>query len=147
MTPAGGQGNRHNMPSPNPSQRAFLMRVVVLVACLLTMLASTPVWRSERAYPVLPLAPCFPILPAAWDVAIFAVVLACLVAAVWWPRAGILAFLAGALFLVFEDQARLQPWFYMYGVMLLMTLAGNSAGLQANRIALSVVYFWSGIQK
>ncbi len=123
------------------------MRGTLIAACLLTMLASLPLWLGSRLFPPLPIAPWFPSLSAPWDAVSCAIVLGALVLAAWFPRIGISVFLVGSLFLALIDQCRLQPWFYMYWVMLLLTLADEASALTACRFALSAVYVWGGIQK
>lgn len=111
------------------------------------MLASWPLWLSARLFPQLPISSSFPGLAAPWDVVAFTIVLGSLIASVWLPRAGTGTFLVGSLFLALADQCRLQPWFYMYWVMLLLTLARGTSALMACRIAISAVYIWGGAQK
>ncbi len=127
--------------------RLVLLRVALASACLLTMLASAPLWLGARLFPQLPIAPWFPVLTSPWDGVVFAIVIGSLVLAMWLPRVGIGVFLVGSLFLALADQCRLQPWFYMYWVMLLLTLADEASALMACRFALSAVYVWGGAQK
>jgi len=70
-----------------------------------------------------------------------------LVLALWLYRPAVSFFIAVSLFCFFEDQNRGQPWFYMYWVLLLFSLLPDSIALAACRVALSVAYIWSGIQK
>ena len=123
------------------------LRVTLLAACLLTMLASAPLWLNSRPYPPLPVAQWFPVLSGPWDQLAFGLVLASLAAALWRYRPAVICFLAGSLFLALLDQARWQPWFYMYWIMLLLTLAEENAALAGCRLALAAVYVWSGVQK
>jgi hypothetical protein len=51
------------------------------------------------------------------------------------------------LFAFCQDQNRGQPWFYMYWVLLLLTLLPHPTAFAACRWSLTVVYLWSGIQK
>jgi hypothetical protein len=127
--------------------RTRLLQATLAVACLLTMLASWPLWMGSRLFPQLPVAGAFPVLPAPWDTISFALVLVSLAAIFWKPQLGIGAFLVSSLLLALADQCRLQPWFYMYWAMLLLTLAKGDTALTACRIALSAVYIWGGVQK
>ena len=111
------------------------------------MLASTPLWLSTRVYPLLPAADWWPVPHSPWDRIIFGAVLASLVLATWRYRSGVICFLVTSLYLAFSDQGRWQPWFYMYWIMLLLTLAPPSAALRSCRFAISAVYIWSGIHK
>lgn len=128
-------------------ERLTWLRRALLVAAALTMLASAPLWLSTRVYPLLPIAGWWPVPQPPWDKIVFGAVLASLVLAVWRYRLGVICFLVGSLYLAFSDQARWQPWFYMYWVMLLLTLAPPSAALYSCRFAISAVYLWSGIHK
>src|ERR1035441_4919789 len=65
----------------------------------------------------------------------------------WFYRTAITCFLLAGLFAFCEDQNRGQPWFYMYWVMLGLTLLPAPASIAACRWAISVAYIWSGIQK
>lgn len=131
----------------NVPPRLAWLRMALVSSCMLTMLASAPLWQNTRVYPILPVSGWFPVLAAPWDLCLFVGVLMALGAAAWRYRAGVTAFLAGSLFLALGDQSRWQPWFYMYWVMLLFTLAKDSTAIAACRMALCAVYFWSGLQK
>jgi hypothetical protein len=98
-------------------------------------------------FPLLPIASWFPVLPTPWDKYFFGALLMSLVLAGWFYRAAVSCFLIGSLFLFLEDQNRGQPWFYMYWVMLGLTLLPKPASFAACQWAFSVVYVWSGIQK
>jgi len=127
--------------------RLICLRVTLLLACLLTMLSSAPLWMNSRPYPPLPVADWVPVLSGPWDKLVFAAALAALLLAMKFYRAGVIAFLTISLFLELADQARWQPWFYMYWVMFLLTLAEERAAVAGCRFALAAVYVWSGIQK
>jgi len=76
-----------------------------------------------------------------------ALMLFSLVAAGWLHRPAVITFLAASLFAYLGDQNRGQPWFYLYWVMLLLTLLPSATSLAACRWALTTVYLWGGIQK
>src|SRR5205807_747849 len=65
----------------------------------------------------------------------------------WFYRVGVIFFLVAGLFAFCEDQNRGQPWFYMYWVLLLLSLTPGQSAIAACRFAMSVAYLWSGIQK
>src|SRR6185436_528550 len=131
----------------NVPSRLAAVRGSLLLACLLTMLASIPLWLTSRLYPLLPISPEFPSVHAPMDRVVFGCALGCLLLALWFYRSAVAVFLVLSLYLALADQARWQPWFYLYWVMLLLTLARPPAALAACRIAVSAVYLWSGIQK
>ena len=135
------------LPFAGVDRRTAWVRVILLSACLAGLLASAPGWRNSRTFPLLPIAPGFPILPAPWDACLFGTMLLALALASWFYRAAITCFLLAGLFAFCEDQNRGQPWFYMYWVMLGLTLLPAPASIAACRWAISVAYIWSGIQK
>lgn len=96
---------------------------------------------------MLPIAGWFPVLAPPWDRWTFGIVLGLLLIAAWRYRLGTGLFLATSLLLALGDQSRWQPWFYMYWVMLLFTMANHGTAFTACRVALCAVYFWSGAQK
>ena len=96
---------------------------------------------------MLPIAPWFPVPPVPLDHFVFGAALISLAVALWFYRPGVITFLSISFYMAMADQARWQPWFYMYWVMLLLSLAREAAGLTACRFAISAVYLWSGIQK
>jgi uncharacterized membrane protein YphA (DoxX/SURF4 family) len=67
-------------------------------------------------------------------------------------KTAILTVLAFFFLLVLEDQSRLQPWLYIYSMMLLCSVffRGENAirmSFQTILMILAVTYFWSGVQK
>ena len=128
-------------------RRTFWLRVTLLLATFLGLIASSPVWTNTRTFPLLPIFNGFPILPDPWDKLLFALMLGSLFAAVRFYKPGIITFLASSFFAYCGDQNRGQPWLYMYWVMLLLSLFPAPSATAANRIAIATVYLWGGIQK
>src|SRR4051812_44005496 len=120
-----------------PAVRLNWLRRLLLGACLLTLSLSAPLWLNARAYPVLPLTAGFPVLGHGWDRGLFAGTLLCLVLAFWKYGWGVAGFLLSSLFLVLQDQNRCQPWFYLYWIMLLLTLLPAPSALAGARLAVS----------
>ena len=156
------------IPFAEVTRRTAWLRGTLLLATLLGLLASAPVWLNTHTFPLLPIVSDFPILPVPFDKILFLSLLVALVLAAWFHRAAVIYFLIASLFAYCEDQNRGQPWLYMYWVMLLLTLlperhiyaAATSGKLlphecgvpggtafAACRWALAVIYLWSGIQK
>src|SRR2546423_11757993 len=131
----------------DPAIRLKWLQRVLLAACLITLSLSTPLWLNARAYPLLPISEHFPLVARPWDRFLFAGTLLLLALAFWRYRWGVAGFLVASLFLALQDQNRWQPWFYLYWVMLLLTLLPPSAALAGNRLAISGVYFWAGVYK
>ncbi len=122
-------------------------RAVLLLAAMLGMITSWPLWSGSRDYPLLPVVSWFPSPPAPWDQFVAGAVMLSLALAFRWYRPAIQFFLATTLFLYLGDQNRGQPWIYMYWLMLGLTLFPESTALAAGRIMLSAVYLWGGIHK
>ncbi len=135
------------IPFADVTRRTAWLRGTLLLATLLGLLASAPVWLNTHTFPLLPIVSDFPILPAPFDKILFLSLLLALVVAAWFYRVGVISFLAFSLFAYCGDQNRGQPWLYMYWVMLLLTLLPAPTSLAACRWALAVIYLWSGIQK
>jgi len=135
------------VPFPGVHPRIAWLRAILLGACGFGLLASAPLWLSSRQYPLLPVAGWFPILPPPWDKWFFSALVFALLLAWRWYRGAVIFFLCGSLFLALGDQSRWQPWFYLYWVMLFLTLAEPPAVLAGCRLAFSAVYFWAGVQK
>lgn len=58
---------RRLAPFSGVDRRTALLRTILLSATLLGMLASLPLWINVRDFPVLPIAPGFPVLPQPWE--------------------------------------------------------------------------------
>jgi hypothetical protein len=135
------------LPFDGLDRRTAWLRATLLSACFLGMTASSTLWLNSRSFPLLPIARWFPVIPTPWDKLFFGILLLTLVVACWFYRPAIRFFLVASLFAYCEDQNRGQPWFYMYWVMLGLTLLPDRVALAACRWALSATYVWSGIQK
>lgn len=127
--------------------RFFALRCLLLMALLLGMLASVQLWLTVRAFPLMPVAAWFPQLTRPWDVVVFVALLVALVVGVRFYRPAAVFFLVGALFLYCGDQNRGQPWFYLYGVLMLLSLLAEKPAVAACRVVVSAVYLWAAIQK
>lgn len=134
-------------PFANVDRRTAALQAVLLSATFLGLLASAPVWANTRAFPLAPIGPWMPLLPAPVDTLLWVSMLIALIAAGWMYRQAVPVFLAAGLIAFAQDQNRGQPWFYMYSVMLLMTLGRGTIALAACRLAMTAIYLWSGIQK
>jgi hypothetical protein len=135
------------VPFADVDRRTAWLRGTLLLATLLGLLASSPVWSNTRSYPLSPIADWFPILPSPWDEALLAAMLLSIVAAVWRYRVAVTMFLATSFIAYCGDANRGQPWLYLYWVMLLLTLFPKATAMTGCRWALAAVYLWSGIQK
>jgi len=146
-SPPHARGVKQWVPFAGLNPRNAWLRGTLLVACLLGMVISYPVWLTTRSVPLLPIINGLPALPPPLDKCLFGAMLASLVLAFWLYRPAVTFFLAASFVAYCQDQNRGQPWLYMYWVMLVLTLCPESAALAACRLAISVIYIWGGIQK
>jgi hypothetical protein len=133
------------LPFAGVERRVAWLRGILLGACFFGMITSTPLWLNTRTFPLVPIGPWFPVLPSPWDQCLFGSLLLALVLAAWRYRPMVIYFLSASFFAFCQDQNRGQPWFYIYWVMLLLTLF--PVPIAACRVAMSAVYVWSGVQK
>jgi hypothetical protein len=122
-------------------------RAALVAATMSGMLFSIPLWLGTRQYPLVPLFPGTLVLPLSCGPWLFGLALFSLVVAIWFFRPATAFFLVATLYLYGCDQNRGQPWIYLYWVMLLLNLLPEGAALASCRMALSLVYFWAGVQK
>jgi len=129
------------------SRRLFALRCAIVLATVLGMAASWKLWLSARSFPLLPVASWFGQPAAPWNAVLLSALLLVLFASLRFQRPATILFLVGALFLYGGDQNRGQPWFYLYWVLLLITLLPAAPALAASRFVISAVYVWAGVQK
>lgn len=122
------------------------MRLALLVASLSGFWISYPLWISTRSFPTLPLFDWLPEISHAWDKVWFIIELLLLVCACLHEKRKTATVLFGVstVLLTFFDQNRIQPWLYIYLVLLALLNWGRT--FEA-RLFFSSIYFWSGIQK
>lgn len=132
-------------PGVDPVVKWF--RLVLAVSTLLGLFSCLPVWRNSREFPILPIAPWFPVLSAPWDLLLFSLMAVGLAGALWFYRAGVVTFLIACFLAYCQDQNRGQPWLYLYWALLLFSLAPAGPALAGWRVAVTAVYFWGGVQK
>ncbi len=132
---------------PGQMSRLQALRLTLLIATLFGMLACLPLWLTSRPYPLVPVGGWLPSIPAFPSQVIYGTLLTSLLLACRYGRFAVVFFLSGSAFLFLFDQNRCQPWFYMYWIMLLLTLLPEKESLAGCRVTLSAVYLWSGIQK
>ncbi len=138
-------------------ERAAQLKSLIVCGMLASLALSPKLWIATRAYPLTPVIALLPRIGNPWDVILFiafAIALTAAAIAARPVRAIALALCLGAI-LVALDQSRLQPWFYQY----LLTLAAltffysspndllRAASLNACRLLIATIYFWSGVQK
>ena len=129
---------------------------VVALGLIAGLLLSPKLWVSTRTYPLTPLFG-LPPLPYPADYVLFGLFGILLVGAAAFRRKAAALFAAAALgltlFFILQDLSRLQPWFYQYSFMLAALCLygwgrlGAEGALNACRLIMASIYFWSGLQK
>lgn len=135
------------------------LKITLAAAMFAGLALSLKLWLSDRVYPLTPVLPFLPPIPAPLDLILYAAVLISLVlvALAHQPAKYIGAFAALALVLALCDQSRWQPWFYQYLVMLgalvlyyrssTASKDGDHPSINVCRLVIVCTYFWSGLQK
>lgn len=114
------------------------------------MALSHRLWFGPRSLPTIQVLPSLPDLPAGITIALSSlfVLTILLVTIVPKPRELIFAAVTAIGVLVLFDINRLQPWVYMYVLMLLgFTQLDHKKTLSLVGTIISLTYIWSGIQK
>ncbi len=146
------------MEPAGPGWRINLLLWTLAAAMLAGMALSPNLWLSSRTYPLAPICDGLPAIPRPWDrlwlVVLFALLGASVAAAR--PSRAILLFVILLAALCAWDQTRWQPWVYQYlGMFAVLGFAlrrpgdaeRRQAGLDACRLIVASIYFWSGVQK
>ncbi|GIV33659.1 MAG: hypothetical protein KatS3mg031_1194 [Chitinophagales bacterium] len=132
------------------------VKVVTALAFLTGMLLSARLWITDRSFPLVPFWEWIPILrpPADYVLTGLMAVLLCVIIVFRKHTLPVFLFLAVYLTVAVQDQNRLQPYYYMYCLILLATCISQRNQEQKTEIALNTirllffgVYFWSGIHK
>ena len=133
------------------------VHAIVLAGLAMDAAIVSPVWTANRAFPLAPafhLAGRVPAVITATLLAAGAIVLL-LSAFRALPRWSVLAAAAAVALAISQDLSRFQPWLYQYLAMCIVlapALGGDARlrearALNACRLILVAVYFWSGLHK
>jgi uncharacterized membrane protein YphA (DoxX/SURF4 family) len=128
---------------------------VIISALFIQLLICYPLWiASLRTFPTVPV---FSSLRIQWGTSLDWFMYICLLTSCVilftkpFSRKAYLTLLLVFILFLLEDINRLQPWFYLYLIMLSSLVFFDEKNskhiLQVFRIVLSSVYFWSGLQK
>jgi hypothetical protein len=130
--------------------RPVSIRIISSLFFLIGIAVSFPLWMSQRAFPLAPIAGFIPKFPAVIDVLIVVVLMLSLGLGILLQRRGIFIVILVVLFiLLVQDQMRWQPWVYLY-LMLLLPFASKIDKSKLTpyfQILIIGVYLWSGIHK
>lgn len=139
------------------TQRLQFIKLTVLIGMLLSVLLSIHLWAGQRWFPKSPVIEGFNGIAAPYDYVNIAV-LAALVFLCLFTRSKkpVWALLFFCLYLCFEDQSRLQPWFFNYLFILCILLFYRQRPDEPDnfvsvficlQILVALIYIFSGIQK
>ncbi len=130
---------------------------LVLGSLLLVKVQTPGLWHSERAFPHAPVWDWIPQVPAPLDSVLLLFELGLLLWMMIYPSRNkwLPAVFVIMLVWVFSDQIRLQPWYYLYALMLLPALFYKRPAenrdqptiLLLMQIVVIGLYAWSGIHK
>jgi hypothetical protein len=138
-------------------RRMTYVRITVVCSMILSVLLSLQLWCGERYFPRTPVV-ADAMIPVSYEIALVILMLIFLTGSMFFTFHRLLLFLAlaaGAT-LIYFDVNRLQPWFYIYGLMLTVFIFYNGRVDDSNRftsyfIMLQVIfasgYFFCGLNQ
>lgn len=127
---------------------ARIPRWLLCLGFIAGILLTPALWGIGRDYPLSPVIPGLPVVPAAFDAAWFVALLVLLVAfaVTGWRGLGI-GVIAVTLLACVLDLNRLQPWVFQYLLLLGALVAPKSEAPSHWRFVLACTYLWSGLLK
>lgn len=130
-----------------------IIRKIVSLCFIVGILLSFNLWHSDRQFPLIPVFNSFTFLSTSINYGIL-FLLICSLSVTFFSsnRKFVMASLGILTFLVLQDQTRLQPWTYIYMLMLIPYLLKDRAGtsnvkINYFQILFIGIYIWSGIHK
>lgn len=143
--------------SSKPTDRLFLLRIVITIGYVLGIIISWRLWLSDRDYPLTPVFSWLPSIPSPIDALLPAGLCLLLITHLFVKNKQplILLSLVIVIILALFDQSRWQPWFYQYSVMLFSLLFVKdekndnltTEALNISRLIIICIYIWSGLHK
>jgi hypothetical protein len=143
--------------SSKPTDRLFLLRIVVTIGYVVGIIISWRLWLSDRDYPLTPVFSWLPGIPSPIDALLPAGLCLLLITHLFVKNKQplILASLIVVIVLALFDQSRWQPWFYQYSLMLFSLLSikdekndiSATDVLNISRLIIICIYVWSGLHK
>jgi hypothetical protein len=139
------------------TQRLQLIKLTVLVGLLASILLSLNLWAGERYFPKSTLIHDYFGVPAPYDyIQLGVLILLIIFSFVIQKKLPSLLLILFSIYLCFDDQNRLQPWFYNYILILFILLFFKHRVDEPNnyttvfislQILVALIYIFSGIQK
>lgn len=135
--------------------KSNIISVLIIITFFVQVIISKELWiPSEREFPVVSFFSWLPLsLGKTVDIFLLVVMATSIVVLLLKPeqKKSLLLFIIPGLFLVLEDVTRLQPWFYLYLIMLLIlsfeAKIGKEKVIQFLQWTLIALYFWGGFNK
>jgi hypothetical protein len=132
--------------------RVEWVRITVILAFLIGIISSFKLWTSDRVFPLSPIVDNFTVSNSL-NYYVFGVFIGTLILFLLkFNRITLIFFLTVLVFLIFQDQNRIQPWVYFYGLILVSffnkdTVKREQDILTTVQIIVVFLYFWSGVHK
>ncbi len=139
------------------TQRLLLIKLTVLSGLFISVLLSLNLWAGQRWFPKVPVIEGFYGLSAPYDfinlAVLFILLFVCFFSR---SRKPVWCLLLFCLYLCFEDQNRLQPWFFNYLFILFILQFYKQRVDESNnftsificlQVLVALIYIYSGIQK
>jgi hypothetical protein len=139
------------------TQRLLLIKLTVLAGLFISALLSLNLWAGQRWFPKVPVIDGFYGLTAPYDfinlAVLFILLFVCFFSR---SRKPVWCLLLFCIYLCFEDQNRLQPWFFNYLFILFILQFYKQRVDESNnftsificlQVLVALIYVYSGIQK
>jgi len=149
----------HKLFQSTPAQRIAYLHKAICICFLVGIALSFPLWHGQRLFPLAPVFAGFPALPAFVDYLLLALLAGALVFQIFrLKQVAVIALLVLIGVLVLLDQMRLQPWVFLYFLVLfpfaLVDLSDEKSSAKYSPVFLNYlqvlligVYCWSGLHK
>lgn len=130
-----------------------IIRKIVSICFITGILLSFNLWHSDRQFPLIPVFNSFIEFSTTINYGLFFLLLISLTAVFFSAnRKYVIAFLSIIILLILQDQTRLQPWTYIYILILLPYLLKDNTQTSQKKInyfqlIFIGIYIWSGIHK
>lgn len=138
-------------------QRLFLLRIVLILSLSVSVFLTPSLWAGYRYFPAVP-AVSLPVIPAPYDMLLIGAVLLFWMCSLFMKKQRLFIFIAfvASTYLALLDLNRLQPWFYIYNVMLLVFVFYSGRVDDPNKftsifiilqLMFASVYFYAGLSR
>jgi hypothetical protein len=139
------------------THRLELIKLTILIGILISVVLSFNLWAGDRWFPKTAFIENYIGIPVRYDYVNLCVLLTLLfLSSVSQKKTPTILLVLFCIYLCFEDQNRLQPWFYNYVLILCILLFYKNRVDEPNnytaifislQLLLSLIYIFSGIQK